>query len=289
MPNPLPTAWFNGRFLPLGDISVSPLDRGFLFGDGIYEVIPAYGGRLFRFDAHLARLRYSLGEARLDDPYSPAQWREVLQGVADRNGGGNLSVYLQVTRGAADMRDHRFPSGVSPTVFAMASPLAPMPQQVLDEGVTCITCEDIRWRRCDIKTISLLGNVLLRQQAEDAGAAETILLMGGCATEGSASTLFIVDAAGTVCTPPKDKRLLPGITRDLVLELARDGGLAVAEREIRETELRGAGEIWLASSTREVVAVTSLDNQPVGDGRPGTMWRRVWHLFQDYKQTLIAA
>lgn len=289
MPPPLPTAWFNDRFLPLAEIAISPLDRGFLFGDGIYEVIPAYGGRLFRLDAHLARLRYSLGEARLTDPYPLAQWHEVLQGVVDRNSGGNVSVYLQVTRGAASMRDHRFPAGVAPTVFAMAAPLAPVAQQALDDGIACVTREDIRWRRCDIKTISLLGNVLLRQQAEDAGAAETILLAGGCATEGSASTLFIVDAAGTVCTPPKDNRLLPGITRDLVLELARDAGLAISERDISEKELRGVAEVWLASSTREVIAVTRLDGEPVGDGVPGRMWRRVWQLFQDYKQTLIAA
>ncbi|HET6654722.1 MAG TPA: D-amino acid aminotransferase [Gammaproteobacteria bacterium] len=289
MANPLGTAYLDGDYLPLADVRVSPLDRGFLFGDGVYEVIPVYDGRLFRLDQHLRRLAYSLDAIRLPDPYSAARWQEVLNGLVARNGGGMQSIYLQVTRGVGVGRDHRFPAEVTPTVFALSQELVPVSATYLDNGMETVTAEDIRWRRCDIKSISLLGNILLRQQAEDAGAAETILLCDGCATEGSSSTLFVVTADGKVRTPPKDNRLLPGITRDLILELAHGAGLDCEEAEIPAAELASFPEVWLASSLREVLAVTRIDGAPVGDGRPGPAWRRVHALFQQYKQTLAAA
>ncbi|HET7307666.1 MAG TPA: D-amino acid aminotransferase [Gammaproteobacteria bacterium] len=289
MARPLATAYLDGDYLPLNEARISPLDRGFLFGDGVYEVIPVYAGRLFRFEEHLRRLAYSLGAIRLPDPYSAARWREVLDGLVARNGGGMQSVYLQITRGADAGRDHRFPTNVAPTVFALSQELAPVPEAWLTRGVAVITAEDIRWRRCDIKSISLLGNILLRQQAEDAGAAETILLCDGYATEGSSSTVFVITADGKVRTPPKDNRLLPGITRDLILELARGVGLAYEEAEIPAADLVLFPEIWIASSSREVLAVTRLDGAPVGDGRPGPMWQQVHALFQQYKQNVGAA
>lgn len=289
MAKPLGIAFVDGQYLPLNEARISPLDRGFLFGDGVYEVIPAYDGRLFRLDEHLRRLAYSLDAIRLPDPYSAARWRQVLDGLIARNGGGMQSVYLQITRGADAGRDHRFPTNVAPTVFALSQELAPVPEEWLADGVAVVTAEDIRWRRCDIKSISLLGNILLRQQAEDVGAAETLLVRDDCVTEGSSSTLFVVTADGTVRTPPKDSRLLPGITRDLILELAREAGLACEEVDIPASELASLPEVWIASSSREVLAVTRIDGTPVGNGYPGPVWRQVHALFQQYKQRLGAA
>ncbi|HET6656129.1 MAG TPA: D-amino acid aminotransferase [Gammaproteobacteria bacterium] len=289
MARPLGTAFLNGDYLPLSEARVSPLDRGFLFGDGVYEVIPAYDGRLFRLDQHLRRLAYSLDSIRLPDPYSAARWHEVLNGLVARNGGGMQSVYLQVTRGNGGGRDFRFPAAATPTVFALSQELAPVPAAALADGIETVTADDIRWRRCDIKSVSLLAAVLLRQQAEDADAAETILLRDGCVTEGSSSTLFAVTASGIVRTPPKDNRLLPGITRELILELAREAGMGCEECEIPASELASFPEVWLASSTREVLAVTRIDGAPVGDGRPGPVWRQVHALFQQYKENLAAA
>ncbi|HET6725302.1 MAG TPA: D-amino acid aminotransferase [Gammaproteobacteria bacterium] len=288
MAKPLATAFLNGEYLPLAEARISPLDRGFVFGDGVYEVIPAYDGHLFRLDEHLRRLAYSLDSIRLPDPYGAPRWREVLNGLVARNGHGRQSVYLQITRGVGAGRDHRFPVQTEPTVFAISQEFPAVPETFISNGIEAVTAQDIRWQRCDIKSISLLGNILLRQQAEDAGAAETILLNNGFATEGSSSTLFVVND-GAVHTPPKDNRLLPGITRDLILELARDAGLACEERDIPATELMSSSEVWLASSLREVLAVTRIDGLPVGDGRPGSAWRQVHALFQQYKEGLAAA
>ncbi|HET7570859.1 MAG TPA: D-amino acid aminotransferase [Gammaproteobacteria bacterium] len=288
MARPLATAYLDGDYLPLNEARISPLDRGFLFGDGVYEVIPVYAGRLFRFEEHLRRLAYSLDAIRLPDPYSAARWREVLDGLVARNGGGMQSIYLQITRGADTGRDHRFPANVAPTVFALSQELAPVPEAWLTGGVAVVAAEDIRWQRCDIKATALLGNILLRQQAEDTGAAETLLIRDGCVTEGSSSTLFVVTADGVVRTPPKDNRLLPGITRDLILELARGAGLACEEAEIPATDLASFPEIWIASSSREVLAVTRLNGAAVGYGHPGPIWQQVHALFQRYKKNLAA-
>lgn len=288
MASPLPVAYFNGRYLPPSDVHISPLDRGFLFGDGVYEVIPAYDGKLFHLEAHLARLQYSLNGIRLANPHTPTEWRERFAALVEKNGAGDQALYLQITRGADTGRDHGFPHNVRPTVFAMCTPLAPLPAELLERGAKAMTLEDLRWRRCDIKCTSLLGNVLLRQTALDQDCSEAVLLRDGRATEGTASSLFIVHR-GEVITPPKSRDLLPSITRDVLVELVRQHRLPCRETAIATEQLRRADEIWFASSTREVYPVTQLDGHPVGDGRPGPVWRHVYELFQQHKQHLAAA
>ena len=279
------TVYLNGQFLPLEQACVPVLDRGFLFGDGVYEVIPVYGGHLFRLEQHLDRLEHSLAGIQLPNPMSYGHWREVLEQLVARNGNGDQSVYLQVTRGAGPKRDHAFPDGVPPTVFAMSSPLAPVSGQIMQSGVAAITLPDIRWQLCHIKAITLLSNVLSRQQAVDAGCTEAILLRDGQVTEGAASNVFIVQS-GTLTTPPKGPLLLPGITRDLILELAAAHGIPYREAPIPESALRAAEEVWLTSSTREILPVTRLDDALVGNGKPGALWARLLALYQDYKQAL---
>ncbi|SMF97126.1 D-alanine transaminase [Methylomagnum ishizawai] len=271
--------YLNGEYLPLDQAKVSVLDRGFLFGDGVYEVIPVYGGQPFRLQEHLRRLGQSLAGIRMAQPLSDGEWAAIFERLID--GPGDQYIYLQVTRGAADKRDHAIPAQITPTVFAMGSPIAPIPL----DGIRAVTLDDIRWQCCHIKATTLLANVLLRQDAVERGAAEAILVRDGCATEGAASNLFIVQD-GSVITPPKGHAILPGITRDLVLELAQQHGLATEERRIRLEELQKAEEIWLTSSTREVLAVTELDGAKVGDGQPGPVWRRIQEIYQAYKQGL---
>lgn len=281
-------AYLNGKFMPLDEARISPLDRGFLFADGVYEVIPAYGSKLFRLDEHLARLDASLAAIQLPNPLTRADWTTLLNSLIEQNGGGNIYIYLQITRGAAAKRDHAFPvPPVAPTIFAMtgliATPAADMPDTT--PGVAAITLDDIRWSRCDIKSVALLANVLMRQQAVSEGASEAILIRDGFATEGSASNFFIV-RQGVIVTPPKSHLILPGITRDLLVELARKHGMAVEEREITETELKSADEVWLSSSTREVVPVTRLNGHLLGDGRPGPVWRQMARHYVDFKRAL---
>ncbi|MBU6509674.1 MAG: D-amino acid aminotransferase [Gammaproteobacteria bacterium] len=288
MAEPLPLAYFNGAYLPLAEVRVSPLDRGFLFGDGVYEVIPAYGGRLFHLTAHLQRLQYSFDGIRLTNPYGVDQWTTLLNGLVQKNGAGDQALYLQVTRGADRGRDHGFPRNVPATVFAMCTPLAKVPAELLAAGARAITLEDLRWRRCDIKSTALLGNVLLRQSAADQNCHEAVLLRDGYATEGTASSLFIV-AGGAIITPPKSRDLLPSITRDVILELAAEQRLAHREARIPAAQLRAAEEIWLASSTRELYAVSELDGRKLGRGAPGPIWRQVYDLFQRHKRELAAA
>ncbi|MEJ2572510.1 MAG: D-amino acid aminotransferase [Gammaproteobacteria bacterium] len=274
--------YLNGEFLPVERARVSVQDRGFIFGDGVYEVIPAYGGRLFRLDQHLQRLARSLAEIRLTNPASGEQWRQCLQELVTHNGGGDQSVYVQITRGAAP-RDHAFPGEVKPTVYAASSVLRPMSPDAAEYGVAAVTLPDIRWQRCDIKAITLLPNILLRQQAIDQGAVEAILTRDGHVNEGAASNLFIVKA-GVLLTPPKGPHLLPGITRDLILELAASHGIAYREEPITTGDLALAEEVWLTSSTREILPVTRLDQVAVGNGKPGPLWRKMISLYQDYKQ-----
>ncbi|MDE2070566.1 MAG: D-amino acid aminotransferase [Gammaproteobacteria bacterium] len=287
MAEPLAHAYFNGNYRPLAEVRISPLDRGFLFGDGVYEVIPAYASRLFHLPAHLQRLQSSLDGIRLRNPHGADEWSTLLNQLVQKNGGGDQALYLQVTRGADRSRDHGFPQGVPPTVFAMCAPLAPLPADLLQHGAHAITLEDIRWQRCDIKTTALLGNVLLRQSAVDAHCNEAVLVRDGYATEGTASSLFVVQE-GVILTPPKSQDLLPSITRDVILQLAHQQHMLYREARIPAAQVRIAEEIWFASSTREVYAVTQLDGRAVGDGRPGALWRRMYDLFQQHKRQLAA-
>lgn len=276
------TVFLNGEFMPASSAMISPLDRGFIFGDGIYEVIPAYGRRPFRLDEHLERLRQSLAGVRIDQPYSDEQWHGIIHELVERNEEDEQSIYLQITRGVA-RRDHAFPAGVRPTVFAMTSPLLPVSQDIIRDGVAAITLDDIRWEYCHLKTTSLLPNVLLRQQALDEGAAEAILIRRGEVSEGAASNLFLV-RDDVLLTPPKGPRLLPGITRDLVIELAERHGITCREATLTPADLAQAQEIWLTSSTREILPVTRLDGSAVGTGKPGPLWTRMIALYQEYKR-----
>jgi D-alanine transaminase len=271
----------NGVFLPLEDARVSVLDRGFLFGDGVYEVIPVYGGRLFRLAHHLKRLDNSLSGVRIANPLTHEQWQSVLEELVARNEGSDQAVYLKVTRGADSKRDHAFPADITPTVFAMSTPMPGARDLGKETGITAITLPDIRWKLCNIKAITLLPNVMLRQQAIEAGSAEAILINGGYAIEGAASNLFIVKH-GVLITPPKGNALLPGITRDLILELAASNAIPFREADIHEDELFDADEVWLTSSTREISPVISIDDKPVGNGKPGPLWQRMSELYQDY-------
>jgi D-alanine transaminase len=277
--------YLNGEFLPLDQARVPVLDRGFIFGDGVYEVIPVYSRRPFRLPQHLQRLGRSLDAIRLANPLSDGEWTRLIGDIIARNAGDDQSVYLQVTRGVAK-RDHAFPKEAKPTVFVMSGPLVTPPRELVENGVPCITGTDFRWLKCDVKSVSLLGNCLLRQSAADAGAAEIVLFRGGHLTEASASNVFVV-RRGTLLSPPKTHLILPGITYDVVLELAAAAGIPIELREIAEAEVRGADELWLTSSTREVQAIVALDGKPVGAGRPGPLFRKVYQAFQEFKRKVM--
>jgi D-alanine transaminase len=277
--------YLNGEFMPLENARIPVLDRGFIFGDGVYEVIPAYSARPFRLPEHLARLQRSLDSIRLKNPMSDAEWTRLVHDLIARNAGDDQSIYLQVTRGVAK-RDHAFPPEAKPTIFAMSSPLATPSRESIENGVPAITAVDFRWLMCDVKSISLLGNCLLRQAAADAGAAEVVMFRDGFLTEGSSSNVFIVKN-GTILAPPKTNLVLPGITYDVVLDLAQAHGLAREVRPVAEQEVRSADEIWVTSSTKEVLAVSKLDGKPVGAGEPGPVFRRMHQLYQDFKRTVM--
>jgi len=273
--------YLNGNFQPLNNAKISVMDRGFLFGDSIYEVIPAYNGRLFRLPHHLERLSNGLQAIGMHNPMSEVEWSSVLERLILQKPGQDQSVYLQVTRGPAEQRDHTVPESVNPTVFAMATPMKEPSND--NPGITAITLDDIRWRLCNIKATTLLANVLLKQQAKDANAVEAILIRDGEAMEGAASNLFIV-SNGELITPPKSNFLLPGITRDLILELAAKNGTPYTERAINEAELVDADEIWLTSSTKEIMPVITLDGKPVADAKPGAMYRKMTAIYSEYKE-----
>jgi len=266
-------AYVNGEFLPLAEARVSILDRGFQFADGVYEMIPVYGGTPFRLAAHLKRLARSLGEIRMDLPMAADELADAVRELVARNGGGDCGAYIQVTRGEAP-RNHPFPEAVHPTVVMTCTPVSPVPGEWVREGVSAITVDDIRWARCDIKSIALLPNVMMRQKAAEEGAFEALWVHDGLAVEGAASNLFAV-FDGEARTPPDGPRVLPGITRDVVLELAADEGLPVGTGAITAEALAAADEVWLTSSTKEVLPVTRLDGQPVGSGQPGPLFRTV--------------
>ena len=278
-------AYLNGEFLPRGQARLPVTDRGLLFGDSVYEVVPAYGGRPFRVEHHLRRLDRSLASIRMDNPLSHTEWRQVFEQLTRQLPGQDQSIYLQVTRGAYPIRNHVIPAEISPNVLAFVAPMSPRDDAVARQGIRVITLDDIRWHRCDIKATALLANVMARAQATDEGADEAILIRNGAAMEGTASNLFVV-SNGLIITPPDSDELLPGITRDLVLELAQEEGLPYAQASIAATDLESADEIWLTSSTREVSAVVELNGRPVGNGKPGELWQRMDDLYQACKQRL---
>ncbi|HUF20201.1 MAG TPA: D-amino acid aminotransferase [Burkholderiales bacterium] len=279
--------YLNGEFLPIEEARVPVLDRGFIFGDGVYEVIPVYSRNPFRLQEHLKRLQASLDGIRLQNPHTRAEWSNLIHRLIELNEPEDQSIYLHVTRGVAK-RDHAFPKGVPPTVFMMSNPLSTAPAEQVENGVSAITATDNRWLRCDIKAIALLPNVLLRQLAVDAGCVETVLLRDEFVTEGAASNIFIV-RSGVLLTPPKNHLMLAGITYDVVLELAAANRIRSEVREVSEYELRTAQEVWLTSSTKEILAITRLDNRPVGNGRPGPVFQQIYRLYQEYKERVMRA
>lgn len=275
------TVYLNGQYLPLNEAKVSVLDRGFLFGDGVYEVIPSYYGQLFHFHDHLTRLENSLAGIRLANPHTREQWLEILTPLLDA--GENQYIYLQITRGVAAKRDHAFPENIEPTVFAMCSKIIPFAGR--DSGVKAVTMDDSRWGFCNIKAITLLGNILHRQEAVDQDCTEALLVKDGAVTEGAASNVFAV-IDGVLVTPPKSNDILPGITRDVILEIAAKNNISCREQRIALDALKSADEIWITSSTREIIPVVELDGKPVANGKPGSIWQTMNQLFQAYKQSL---
>ena len=279
--------FLNGKFMPLEEARVPVLDRGFIFGDGVYELVPVYSRVPFRMDEHLARLERSLAAVRIRNPYSRAEWRDIILQLIVKQPFEDQGVYFQVTRGVA-RRDHAFPKDSAPTVFVMSNPLLCPPRELVERGASAVTALDDRWLHCDIKSISLIGNCLLRQASADAGAAETILFRDGKLTEASASNVFVVKG-GVIQSPPKSNLILPGITYDVVVELAQGAGLPLEFRELTQAEVRAADEIWLTSSSKEVLAIVTLDGKPVAGGRPGPLFRRMHGLYQDFKQKVMRA
>lgn len=280
MARALPVAHLNGEFLPIESARISPLDRGFLFADAVYEVIGVYGGTPLLLDEHLTRLERSLGELRIATPHSRADWRAIVDGLVARNGGGDLGIYIQISRGADTGRDHAFPN-LAPTVFAMASPLSA--SKLDGAGVRAITGPDTRWARCDIKSTALLANVLLRQAAVEAGAGEYLMLRDGFLTEGSGSSVLILEGR-TLCTRPPGTDILPGTTIQLVREVAAACGIGYREEPISEARLRGADEVWITAALRGVAPVTHIDGQAIGNGTPGPLWRAVAEAYERRKR-----
>ena len=275
------TVYLNGQFLPIEEAKVSVLDRGFIYGDGVYEVVPVYARRPYRMPQHLARLQRSLDGIRLANPHTAAEWAAIVRDLVARMTFADQAVYFQVTRGVAK-RDHAFPAGVKPTVYMMSNPLVLPSAEQIEHGVAVVTGIDERWLHCDLKTTSLLGNVLARQNAVDAGAVESVLFRDGFLTEASASNVLIVKD-GVIIAPPKDNLILPGITYDATLELAQTGGLLLVVRPVTRAETFAADEMWLSSSTKEVLAVTTVDGKPFAGGKAGPVFRKMHTLFQASK------
>jgi D-alanine transaminase len=283
--------YLNGSFTPLNQAKVSVLDRGFVFGDGIYEVVPVYGRKLFRFDEHMARLSRSLAKVRIRNPHTPEQWleriRPLVAALAEKTGAQDQLVYLQVTRGVA-LRDHVMPEGIEPTVFMMANPMKPPTAEQRHQGVACTTARDFRWERGDIKSISLLGNVLARQMSADHGATETIMFRDGFLTEASGSNVWIAHE-GALLGPPKSEHVLEGIRVELLRELCEEVGIAYNLRPIPEADVLSADEVILSSATKEVLPVTRIDGELVGHGamrgKPGPVYARLHEAYQRAKST----
>jgi D-alanine transaminase len=276
------TVYLNGQYLPLSDAKISVLDRGFLFGDGVYEVIPSYLGKLFHFSEHIQRLENSLNGIRISNPYSTKEWLELFTPLLDAS--QNQYIYLQVTRGVAPKRDHAFPENIAPTIFAMSANIPSL--DAFTKGVKAISLDDTRWQFCNIKAITLLANILLRQEAVEQDSAEAILVKNGYVTEGAASNVFAV-IDGVLLTPPKDNSILLGITRDVIFQLAKQNNIPYRESAISQETLKTASEIWITSSIREIVPIIELDAQIVAQGMPGPIWQTMNQLFQDHKNSQV--
>jgi D-alanine transaminase len=279
-------AYLNGAYLPLSEARISPLDRGFLFGDGIYEVIPCHDGRPVGFGPHLARMQNGLDAIEIDYRLDRDEWHEIASRLVELNGGGNLALYFHISRGADSKRDHAYPEGVWPTVFAFASEIPPAPVPDKDKVIpfTVITAEDLRWHRCNIKSTSLLGNVMHYQRGHSGGHDETILYNARHElTEAAACNVYVVKD-GVVATPSLDEQKLPGVTRRILLDiLRRDSSIPVEERVITLDELRNADEVWLTSSSKEIVPVVAVDDVPVADGKIGDVWLAAQTLYTAHK------
>ena len=280
----LPTVYLNGQFLPIEEAKISPLDRGFIFGDGVYEVIPFYAGCGLRMREHLKRLQRSLDELEIANPYPIAQWESSIATLIEKNGGGNVGVYIQVTRGVAK-RDFPPPMGLTQTVFMMVNPLATPKPEIYANGISCVSLDDSRWLKCQIKSVALIGAVMLKHESNQAGADEAVLFRDGYLTESSASNIAAVKN-GVILCPPMDNLILPGITYELMIELARTNNMPLDIRRVSRKEVIKADELWIMSSTKEVVPIVRLDDKPIGAGKPGPIFKKMFQLFQDYKRTL---
>ena len=284
--------FLNGEYMPVSQARIPVLDRGFIFGDGIYEVTPVYGRRLFRFDEHMDRLQRGLDKIRIPNPATRAQWlercRRLVATLAEQTGADDQVVYIQVTRGVAP-REHAMPPGLTPTVFMMCNPMKPPSAEQRHHGVACVTARDFRWARGDIKSTSLLGNVLARQISADHGAVETILFRDGWLTEASASNVWIVHE-GALLGPPKSEHVLEGIRVELLHELCEEVGIAYNLRPIPEADVRAADEVLLSSATKEILPVTRIDGELVGHGalrgKPGPVYARLYEAYQQAKLTM---
>ena len=266
-------AYLNGKYQQADACTISPLDRGFLFGDGVYEVLPVYHGAIFRCDDHLRRLNHSLDSIGIDNPQTDNQWKAIFSELISRCGLSELSIYLQISRGPAPMRLHIPTDDIHPTVFAMTMPARATFDQELKQGVSVMTTDDIRWARCDIKSTNLLANVMLSMQTQSRRCHEAIMIHEGYVTEGASSNIFIV-TEGRLSTPPLSNKILPGITRQVVMEMARLLRVSCKEKALTHEDLLHADEIWLTSSTRNIVPVTCVDEQKIGDGTPGDLWQK---------------
>ncbi len=280
--------FLNGQWLDAAEARIPVMDRGFLFGDGVYEVIPVYSRRPFRLEQHLQRLQHSLDGIRLANPHDIEAWTGFVNRLAAEAEWEDQSIYIQVTRGPMAVRNHAFPAVVTPTSVILAEPMStPQPAQ-REQGIAAVSAADIRWLRCDLKTTSLLANCLLRQMAVDAGCVETVLFRDGFLTEGSASSIFVVKD-GRLLAPIQNHLMLPGITYDVILELAARHGMPHEVRDITEAETRGADELWMCSSTKEVLPIVTLDGKPVGGGRPGPQFAAMYAWYQAFKVTVMRA
>ena len=282
----LPTVYLNGSFMPIEEAKISPLDRGFIFGDGVYEVIPFYAGRGLRMREHLKRLQRSLDELEIENPYTIEHWETTITSLIEKNGGGNVGVYIQVTRGVAK-RDFPPPKGLTQTVFMMVNPLATPKPEIYAKGISCVSLDDNRWLKCQIKSVALLGAVLLKHESNQAGADEAVLFRDGYLTESSASNIAAVKN-GVILCPPMDNLILPGITYELMIELARKNKMPLEIRRVARKEVKKADELWIMSSTKEVAPIVMLDDKPIGTGQPGPIFKQMYQHFQDYKRTLSA-